>query len=362
MSDRSSLLDQLHVDRSGKQEGGRGKSNRSSGLLVVIVLLGGLGAVAGWVLYDRHISAAPVHVAPPATVARDSQAGGGSILDANGYVVAQRETTVSAKTTGRIVSLMVEEGQRVAKDQIIAQLDDSNVRADLAEVQAELQQAHATAQASTVSYHDAEPVYARSVELHKAGLISQGVFDTAQSTFNEAANNVAITQRQVGVAEAKLQIAEQEERDMVIRAPFAGVVTAKAAQAGDMVSPVSAGGGFTRTGICTIVDMNSLELDVDISESLIHRIHPHQAARITLNAYPDWNTPGQVIAVIPTADRAKATIKVRIGFKEKDPRILPEMGARVSVLDDTASSPASADEVSRPVVASRAPAPSAAHD
>ena len=288
----------------------------------------------------------------PVQVVRAAAAGGQpkgtSILDGNGYVVAQRETTVSAKTTGRIVTLMVEEGQRVAGDQVIAQLDDSNVRADLAEAQAELQQAHATAQGSSVLYSNAKAIYARNVELLKAGLISQGAFDTAQSAFNEADSNVLVTERQVDVAEAKLKIAEQAERDTTIRAPFAGVVTAKAAQAGDMVSPVSAGGGFTRTGICTIVDMDSLELNVDISENLIYRIHPHQAASITLNAYPDWSIPGEIIAVIPSADRAKATIKVRIGFKDKDPRILPEMGARVSGENPSTSS--RADQSSKTVI------------
>ncbi len=158
-----------------------------------------------------------------------------------------------------------------------------------------------------------------------------------------------------GLIPAERQVAmwQQQMDDLIIRAPFAGVVTTKAAQPGEMISPVSAGGGFTRTGIGTIVDMESLEIEIDVNESYINRVEAGQAVEATLDAYPQWKIPCKVIAIIPTADRQKSTVKVRVGFDKLDPRILPEMGVKVAFRDTAGSAPANARAVAIPKVALR---------
>jgi RND family efflux transporter MFP subunit len=248
--------------------------------------------------------------------------------------VARRQATVSAKTTGRVVEVMIEEGQSVQQDQIIARLDDTNTRAALAQARAQLQQAQASLQAAKVALDDARRIYLRNEQQYTARVISAQDFDNAKAAFNTADSDYSVKQKAVEVARATLAIAGRAQEDTIVRAPFAGVVTVKAAQPGEIVSPISAGGGFTRTGIGTIVDMSSLEVEVDVNENFINRVRPGQRATIRLNAYPDWEIPAEVIAVIPTADRAKATVKVRVGFKERDERVLPEMGARVAFLGD----------------------------
>jgi HlyD family secretion protein len=165
-----------------------------------------------------------------------------------------------------------------------------------------------------------------------AAFVSAQAFDDAKASYDAARANLDVATRALGVAEASLAVAQRNLDDTVVRAPFGGIVTVKAAQEGEMVSPVSAGGGFTRTGIGTIVDMDSLEVEVDVSESFISRVETGQPVSITLNAYPDRRMPGRVIAIIPTADRAKATVKVRVGFEQPDGGVLPEMGARVAFL------------------------------
>jgi len=255
-----------------------------------------------------------------------------SVLDASGYIVAQRQATVSAKTTGRLKDLYIQEGQRVKAGEIIARLDDSNSLAALAQARAQVDQAEAGVKAAQVALNDARPIFTRNEQEHAAKVISAQDFDTAKNAYDTAQSNYAIQQAALATARASLLVNERFEDDTIVRAPFSGVVTVKAAQPGDIVSPVSAGGGFTATGICTIVDMDSLEAEVDVSENFIHRVKEGQAAIVRLNAYPDWAIPAEVVAIIPTADRSKATVKVRVGFKTRDARILPEMGARVSFL------------------------------
>jgi RND family efflux transporter MFP subunit len=186
-------------------------------------------------------------------------------------------------------------------------------------------------------------------------VISAQTFDTAKASYDAARTALEVAARSVEVAEARLAVAERNLDDTVVRAPFAGIVTVKAAQEGEMVSPMSAGGGFTRTGIGTIVDMGSLEVEVDVSESFINRVLPQQPVTVTLNAYPDWRIPARVIAIIPTADRAKATVRVRVGLEVSDPRILPEMGARVAFLDapEKGASPAVSSAAQHAVVVPR---------
>ena len=257
-----------------------------------------------------------------------------SALDASGYVVARRQATVSAKITGRVTEVLIEEGQSVQQDEVIARLDDTNTRAELDHARAQVAQAEASLQAAKVAMDDAQRIFTRNQQQYAAQVISAQDFDNAQVVFNTAQSDFKVRQKGLEVARAALELAQRNQNDTVVRAPFAGVITVKAAQPGEIVSPISAGGGFTRTGIGTVVDMGSLEVEVDVSENFINRVRPGQKATVRLNAYPDWSIPAEVIAVIPTADRAKATVKVRVGFKERDERVLPEMGARVSFLND----------------------------
>jgi RND family efflux transporter MFP subunit len=179
----------------------------------------------------------------------------------------------------------------------------------------------------------AEQDYTRQKELADRKLIAPQALDAALAQRDMLRARLAATEEQVKVATESQAVAQVQLDNTVIRAPFSGVVIAKSAQPGEMISPISAGGGFTRTGIGTIVDMDSLEIQVDVNESYINRVTPGQPVEATLNAYPDWKIPGDVIAIIPTADRSKATVKVRIAIKAKDPRIVPDMGARVGFLD-----------------------------
>lgn len=348
MDEKSSLLEQLRIDRGPAGPIG---SSRDSGAhtgrrwlisLCVVLLLAGLAA-GGW--YFMRPAGVPVRVAIAREVGGSTASAGVSTLDASGYVVARREATVSAKTTGKVIQVLVEEGDRVAANQVVARLDDSNTRAALIQTQAQLAQAEAALNAAKVARDDAQPIFARNEKERAEQVISAQDFDTAKQTYNAAQTNYLVQQEAVTASRAAVEVAQRYEDDMTARAPFAGVVTDKNAQPGEIVSPVSAGGGFTRTGICTIVDMDSLEAEIDVSENFINRVHPGQAAVVRLNAYPDWQIPATVLAIIPTADRSKATVKVRVGFKLKDPRILPEMGTRVSFLE---AAPAASAQTSEP--------------
>ncbi|HTT03228.1 MAG TPA: efflux RND transporter periplasmic adaptor subunit [Steroidobacteraceae bacterium] len=347
MDDKTSLLEQLRIDRGDEARVARppivARRNWTvwlgAGLLLLV--LAGAGA---W--YFLRPAAIPVRVAVarPLATASNRSVGGVSMLDASGYVVARREATVSAKTTLRVLEVLIEEGQKVEEGQVIARLDDSNTRATLEQAKAAVAQADANTQAAKIALDDARPIYQRMEQQRAASVISAQDFDTAKATYNAAESNYLIQQRALEAARANLMVAQRIQDDTIVRAPFTGIVTDKAAQPGEIVSPVSAGGGYTRTGICTIVDMDSLEADVDVSENFINRVHPGQAATVRLNAYPDWEIPAQVLAIIPTADRSKATVKVRVGFKQKDARILPEMGARVAFLTDATPSSGSGSE------------------
>jgi RND family efflux transporter MFP subunit len=342
--DQASLIEQLKIERPAEQP------PRRVGwwwvaALVSIVAVGGA-------LYAFLPRAVTIQVAVAEPVAGDTAVGPSSILDASGYVVARRQATVSAKITGKVVAVGIEEGQRVERDEIIARLDDTNAKASVAHARAELEQARANLVAAEVAFANAIPTFQRNEQQLARQVISAQTFDTAKASYDAARTSLDVAARAVEVAEARLKLAERNLDDTVVRAPFAGIITVKAAQEGEMVSPVSAGGGFTRTGIGTIVDMASLEVEVDVSENFIHRVATQQPATITLNAYPDWSIPARVIAIIPTADRAKATVKVRVGFEVGDPRILPEMGARVAFHDskEPRGSAAASSVAQRPVL------------
>ena len=265
-------------------------------------------------------------LAVPVSIAAPSQ------LDASGYVVARRAATVSSRIVARVIELRIEEGQRVSAGQILARLDPSNSEAAFRQAEAQLAAAEADLAAASLALADAEPIFARNQRQLAAGVISAQAFDKAQAAYHQARGQYRARQAAVTVSRASLKVAQTAVDDTVIRAPFAGIVTEKAAQVGEIVSPMSAGGGFTRTGIGTIVDVDSLEVEVDVSENFISRVTAGQPASVTLNAYPDWSISAHVIALVPTADRTRATVKVRVGLDTLDARILPQMGARVSFL------------------------------
>ena len=338
-TDRAALLNQLRIDRSEPPPSGGSAKWWATAIAVILI-----GASAIW--YLMRPTGIPISTAVAQSVSSGGSAGAGgaSLLDASGYIVARRRATVSSKVTGKVVKVMLEEGQRVEAGQIIALLDDANWRATLAQTKAQLDQAEASVASTQTAFDDAKPIFERSEKQKAAAVISAQSFDESRAQFDVAHHNLLIAQRGLEAARAGVEVAQHNLEDTVIRAPFAGIVTEKTAQPGEMVSPISAGGGFTRTGIGTIVDMDSLEVEVDVSENFINRVRPQQPVTIKLNAYPDWDIPGSVIATIPTADRAKATVKVRIAIKPKDPRIIPEMGARVAFLSDNEPSTAGAEK------------------
>jgi RND family efflux transporter MFP subunit len=327
----SDLLRELRIDRSQPRRA------RGRWLLATLALLVVAGAL--WLAWGRTV--APV---VRTATARAPVAGGtSSVLDASGYVTARRQATVSSKITGKVTQVLIEEGQRVTEGAVLARLDDTDARAQLAMAQAQLMAARSQEGEIRAQLAQAERDHARQQELFDRQLVSAQSLDAALAQRDTLRAKLANHAHQVAVAREGVAVAEVNLDSTVIRAPFSGVVIAKAAQPGEMISPTSAGGGFTRTGIGTIVDMDSLEIQVDVNEAFINRVTPEQPVEATLNAYPDWKVPGSVIAIIPTADRSKATVKVRIAIKQKDSRIVPDMGVRVAFLStQPAAAPAAA--------------------
>ena len=293
-----------------------------AGILLVIV--------AGW-WWTRH-KIAEVELTTAASITNNSP---NTVLDASGYVVARRQATVSAKVTGKVAEVFVEEGMHVKADQILATLDNSTAtrRLELAKQQANA--ARSELNQIQVRLDEAQRATHRGEQLRHEKLISEADLDALQSTTAALRAQLDSIQFQVSVAEANVQLQQQNISDYTVRAPFAGIVISKDAQPGEMISPISAGGGFTRTGIATLVDMDSREVEVDVNEAFINRVIDGQKTEATLDAYPDWTIPSHVISIVPTADRQKATVKVRIGFDQLDSRILPDMGVKVRFLDNT---------------------------
>ncbi|HEY5726559.1 MAG TPA: efflux RND transporter periplasmic adaptor subunit, partial [Methylomirabilota bacterium] len=290
-------------------------------------------------------------VARPAS----QEAGAGSVLDASGYVTARRQATVSAKITGKVVEVLIEEGQQVAEGAVLARLDDTEARAQLSLAQSQLALSRSQVAEIQAMLAQAERDFVRQEDLFNRQLVSEQSMDAARAQRDMLRARLGSSREQIVVAQESVDVAKVQLDNTVIRAPFAGVVVAKSAQPGEMISPISAGGGFTRTGIGTIVDMDSLEIQVDVNESFINRVAPGQPVEAMLNAYPEWKIPGEVIAIIPTADRSKATVKVRIAVKSRDRRIVPDMGVRVSFLEPAgARRPASVPGVLVPAEAVRA--------
>lgn len=323
---------------------------------LVVPLVGGLvlaGALGGaWWFYRK-----PAVVV--VDVARVEESGGGrssrgAVLNASGYVTARRRATVSSKITGKVVSVNVEEGMAVREGQVLARLDDTVSRRYLELAEAELAAARRNAAETEVRLREARLTLGRTQALVKDGITGKADLDRAEAEVDALLARLDLTREQVGVNAAQVALRRTEIEDMVIKAPFTGVAISKDAQPGEMISPVSAGGGFTRTGICTIVDMASLEIEVDVNESFINRVSNGQTVEAVLDAYPDWRIPAHVITAVPTADRQKATVLVRIGFDALDARILPDMGVKVAFQSaDPAPSTAPAPALTMPRGAAR---------
>jgi RND family efflux transporter MFP subunit len=338
MSRPDELLKELRIDRSAPPPP---RTGLWIGLGIAAAVL--LAAVVAWVLL-RGAGAVEVRTGSVTAV---GGAGSASVLDATGYVVARRMATVSAKITGRVREVLIEEGQRVEEGQVLARLDPVDASAQRALSAAQLQAARSQVDGVRAQLREAEANAARLADLSKRQLVARAQLDQAVAQRDSLRAQLETTQRNAQVAQDALRIADLGVDDTVVRAPFAGVVVAKAAQPGEIVSPLSAGGGFTRTGIGTLVDMESLEVEVDVGEAFIGRVQPKMPVEAVLNAYPEWKIPAEVIAIVPTADRGKATVKVRIALKERDPRIVPDMGVRVSFLEQAAPAGAAA---AKPIV------------
>jgi RND family efflux transporter MFP subunit len=297
--------------------------------IVLLAIVAGAG-VGAWMWFTRP---RPIEVEVASVVERaaGTQA---SVLNASGYVTARRRATVSSKITGRVIEVNVEEGMTVKQGHVLARLDDADVRAGLGLAVAQVEAARRAVRENEVRLHEARLTLKRRQVLLKEGISTQAEVEQAEAEVGTYEARISAAQQQVEVAERQVTLRQTDLDNTVIRAPFTGVAISKDAQPGEMVSPVSAGGGFTRTGICTIVDMRSLEIEVDVNESYIGRVTPSQVVSAVLDAYPEWQIPAKVITTVPTADRQKATVLVRIGFDALDPRILPDMGVKVTFLRD----------------------------
>jgi len=320
-------LSALRIDERARQGAGRVRWLRwlAAGLGGFLLVLAGVFALKG---------KTPV---VEVTTAHANQAGRAALLNASGYVTPRRRATIAAKITGQVNEVFAEEGMRVEPGQILATLDDSDARARLLSARADRDATAATLGDLRVNLASAERDRRRMEELWKDAGISEQTLDQARTAADSLRARIALGEEQVRAAEAKIRVAQEDLDNTIVRAPFAGIVVSKDAQRGEMVSPISAGGGFTRTGIATIVDMNSLEIEVDVNESHIARVKPGQPVTAVLDAYPDWQISAKVRTVIPTADRQKATVKVRVAFDRLDPRILPDMGVKVTFFGDEPS-------------------------
>ncbi len=345
MSELKDELSRLKIDRKPERSRGRGWLK----WLVLLLILGG-AANAGWQWWHRERPLA-VEVATVTERRAGIQA---AVLNASGYVTARRRATISSKITGKVVEVNVEEGMAVREGQVLARLDDSTPRAALMLAEAQLNASREAVRELEVRLDEAEITLRRREQLSTDGLIAASDLDQARAEVGSIRARIDVARSQIEVSQRQVESRRTDLDDTIIRAPFSGIAISKDAQPGEMVSPVSAGGGFTRTGISTVVDMSSLEIEVDVNESYISRVLPNQGVTAVLDAYPDWEIPAHVITTVPTADRQTATVLVRIGFEALDPRILPDMGVRITFLREP--------DVSEPSVTSKAVAlvPSAA--
>jgi RND family efflux transporter MFP subunit len=342
MSVDKATLDELRIHRTSG-----GSRNRKPAAIVAILVIMVAVALA---LFIARPKRKVVRVAAAQGLAGQAR---GAVLNASGYVTARRQATVSSKVTGKVSEIFVEEGLHVKAGQLLARLDDAYATKSLRLAEAQSAQAASALEETRVRIAQAKLDYERARQLTSNQIASKADLDRAKAELDAQRAHLAALNDSLAVAQRNAAINKQGVDDTEIRAPFDGVVVSKDAQPGEMISPVSAGGGFTRTGICTLVDMESLEIEVDVAEAYINRVRPNQPVEATLDAYPDWKIPAHVITPVPTAERQKATVKVRIAFDQKDPRILPEMGVKVAFIDNQPSGGAAESVVEVPKSALR---------
>lgn len=321
------LLKELRIDGAQREDQG-GPPRWAWGLGAAAVALALAGGAAWWFMAGSR----PVVVQTATAVANGSGDGGAAVLQATGYVTARRMATVSAQITGTLTEVLIDEGFKVRKGQVLARLDDTGLKAGLAAAEAQVRTAEANLGQVRAQLAQAQADERRQAELNASGMTTRQSREQAATAVKTVAAQLEAGQRQIEAAQAQLRQARVNFDYATVRAPFDGVVTARAAQVGEIISPLSAGGGFTRTGVGTIVDMDSLEVNVDVNEAYIAQVRPDMPCEAVLDAYPDWKIPAHVVAVIPSADRGKATVKVRVALEQKDERLVPDMGVRVSFL------------------------------
>ena len=332
-------LSSLRIDDHSRKSSSAGKRLGWIAAGVVVLLA---GAAAAYRFKD------PKTVVEVTTARSASNASAQALLNASGYVTPRRRSSVAAKITGKVIEVDTDEGMHVMEGQIIARLDCAESDAALASAQADRIATQSSMQDLEVNLANADRELKRTQQLTDAGVSTPQALDAARTLTESYRARIALTKQQVAAADRKIDVAQENVNNCTIRAPFTGQVVSKDAQVGEMVSPISAGGGFTRTGIATIVDMQSNEIEVDVNESYIARVKPHQKVIATLDAYPSWQIPSHVRTIIPTADRQKATVKVRITFDHLDPRILPDMGVKVAFLGDEQPRAAASSAVAAP--------------
>lgn len=323
-------LSDLKIDRQARSSDGGARRL----MLIAAAVLVTIAVIAILVIGGTSVTTVEVAIARSAPTS-----GAATVLNASGYVEPRRKATVSAKITGKVTEVLVDEGMVVEEGQILAQLDDSDAQRRYEAIRAERDVARAAIEELEVNLADAERTLRRVNELRAQGVASVQDLDSATAAVDALRAKLRVAGSSLNAAQAQLAVSVQDLENYTVRAPFAGIAVSKDAQPGEMVSPVSAGGGFTRTGISTIVDMESLEIEVDVNESHIAKVTPGQPADAVLDAYPEWHIPATVRTVIPTADRQKATVKVRLTFDELDPRILPDMGVKVAFRESVEEEP-----------------------
>jgi RND family efflux transporter MFP subunit len=328
--DKGDLLGELRIQRAHRDDDSG--TRHWPWLVGVAIVLLALGAAGYWWAGSRAIEVQTVRASSPA-----SAGGTSAVLQATGYVTARRQATVSAQIVGTLSEVLIEEGDTVEKGQILARLEDNAYKAQLDAANANAAAARAQVAQARAQLAQGERDMQRQDDLVARGLVSKQLAEQARTEVATLRAQLNTQQKQALAAEAQAAAAQVNYDYTVVRAPFDGVITNKAAQVGEIISPMAAGGGFTRTGVGTIVDMDSLEVDVDVNEAYIGRVTPDMPAEAVLDAYPDWIIPAHVIAIVPAADRGKATVKVRVALEEKDARLVPDMGVRVSFLEERAA-------------------------
>ena len=322
------LLKELRIEGAHREDHGGGPPKWVWGVAAAAVVLALAGGAAWWFVAGNK----PIAVQTATVRANGQGPSANAVLQATGYVTARRMATVSAQITGTLTEVLIDEGFKVRKGQVLARLDDTGLKAGLAAAEAQVRTTQASQGQLRAQLAQAEADARRQAELAASGMTTRQSQEQTATAVKTYQAQLEASQRQVEAAQAQVRQAKVNYDYATVRAPFDGVVTARAAQVGEIISPLSAGGGFTRTGVGTIVDMDSLEVNVDVNEAYIAQVKPDMPCEAVLDAYPDWKIPAHVVAVIPSADRGKATVKVRVALEKKDDRVVPDMGVRVSFL------------------------------